>query len=106
MTQNIIISKKEMELINDLLNLNGDEIYQKYGLKRDESIIHTAKFPNEIEADIKLVICDGDDKPYTEGILFENGSEIMCTDVEDTYAGIWEFEYNDTEYIVNVVVEK
>ena len=33
MVQNIIISKKEMELINDLLNLDGDEIYQKYGFK-------------------------------------------------------------------------
>lgn len=44
-----------MNLINDLLNLTGDEIYQKYGYKRDETITHTAKFPNGIEADIKLV---------------------------------------------------
>lgn len=48
MTQNIIISKKEIELINDLLNLDEDKIYQKYGFKRDETITHTAKFPNGI----------------------------------------------------------
>ena len=49
MVQTIKIPSKEMELINDLLNLTGDEIYQKYGYKRDETITHTAKFPNGIE---------------------------------------------------------
>lgn len=43
MTQTITLSKKEMDLINDLLNLTGSEIYQKYGYKRDETITHTAK---------------------------------------------------------------
>ena len=65
MIQNIIISKKEMELINDLLNLDGDEVYQKYGFKRDETITHTAKFPNGIEADIKLVICE-EERPCSD----------------------------------------
>lgn len=37
MIQTIKISNKEMTLINDLLNLTGDEIYQKYGYKRDIS---------------------------------------------------------------------
>lgn len=46
MVQTIKISREEM--INNLLNLPGDEIYQKYGYKRDETIIHTAKFSNGI----------------------------------------------------------
>lgn len=50
MVQTIKISSVEMNLINDLLNLTGDEIYQKYGYKRDETITHTAKFQNGIEA--------------------------------------------------------
>lgn len=54
MVQTIKISNAEMKLINDLLNLTGDEIYQKYGYKRDETITHAAKFPNGIEVDIKL----------------------------------------------------
>lgn len=33
MVQTIKISNAEMKLINDLLNLTGDEIYQKYGYK-------------------------------------------------------------------------
>lgn len=58
MEQTIKITNAERNLINDLLNLTGDEIYQKYGYKRNETIVHTAKFPNGIEADIKLVICE------------------------------------------------
>ncbi len=105
MKQDIIISKKEMELINDLLNLAGDEIYNKYGYKKDETIIHTAKFPNGVEADIKLVICE-EEQPYAEGVLFQNGFELTHTECECTYDGEWYFEHNKTEYVVNVIAEK
>lgn len=105
MVQNIVISKKEMDLINDLLLLRDDEIYQKYGYKRDETITHTARFPNGIEADIKLVICD-EGESYTEGILFQNGVELTHTECENIYEGEWCFEYDGIEYIVNVIVDK
>lgn len=104
MKQTIKISSKEMELINNLLNLTGDEIYQKYGYKRDETITHTAKFPNGIEADIKLVICE-EEAPYTEGVLFHNGLELTCTEPDCTYDGEWNFEHNGIEYTVFVEVE-
>lgn len=103
MIQTIKISSKEMELINDLLNLTGDEIYQKYGYKRDETIVYTAKFPNGIEADIKLVICE-EESPYTEGVLFRNGFELTHTEPECTYDGEWNFEHDEIEY--TVIVEK
>ena len=48
MVQTIKISREEMGFINNLLNLPGDEIYQKYGYKRDETIIHTDKLSNGI----------------------------------------------------------
>ena len=104
MKQTIKISNKEMELINDLLNLTGDEIYQKYGYKRDETITHTAKFPNGIEADIKLVICE-EESPYTEGVLFHNGFELTRTDPDCLYDGEWDFCHNGIIYIVNVEAE-
>lgn len=104
MVRTIKISGKEMELINDLLSLTGDEIYQKYGYKRDETITHTAKFPNGIEADIKLVICQ-EDTPYTEGVLFHNGFELACTEPNCVYDGKWNFEYDGIEYTVLVEVE-
>ena len=55
MVQNIVISKKEMELINDLLNLDGDKIYQKYGYKRDETIIK--KYEVALKCN-KFMFCD------------------------------------------------
>ena len=101
-TSTITLTKKEINHINTLLSLTYDEIYDKYGLKRDETITHTAKFPDGIEADIKLVICEHD-TPYTEGVLFQNGSELTHTECEATYTGTWCFEHNDNEYVVNVV---
>lgn len=105
LVQAITVPNEEMKLINNLLNLTGSEIYNKYGFKRDETITHTAKFPNGIEADIKLVICE-DDRPYTEGVLFCNGFELTCTDPDCAYDGEWHFEYNGVEYIVIVNTEK
>lgn len=104
MVHTIKISNAEMNLINNLLNLTNDEIYQKYGYKRDETITHTAKFPNGIEANIKLVICE-EETPYTEGVLFHNGFELTCTEPDCTYDGEWNFEHNGIEYIVNVETE-
>ena len=49
MVQTIKISREEMNFINNLLNLSGDEIYQKYGYKRDETIIHTPSFQMELK---------------------------------------------------------
>lgn len=95
----------EMGFINNLLNLSGDEIYQKYGYKRDETIIHTAKFSNGIEADIKLVISE-EESPYTEGVLFHDGYELTRTDPDDVYDGEWDFEFNGLKYIVFVETEK
>lgn len=104
MVQTIKVSRKEMDLINDLLSLTGNEIYQKYGYKRDETITHTAKFPDGIEAEVKLVICETD-SPYTEGVLFRDGCEQMCTEPEETYDGEWNFELNGTKYTVIVEAE-
>ena len=101
----IKIPTKELNYINELLKLNGDEIYQKYGLKRDEIITHTAKFQNGIEADIKLVICE-EEPPYTEGVLFHNGFELARTDCEDEYTGDWYFEVGGEEYCVHVEESK
>lgn len=104
--QTIRIPKEEMNHINKLLTMTGDEIYQKYGRKRDETVRHTAYFPNNIEVDIKLVICDGDDTPFTEAVLFQNGWEcVMITPVEYEYGGEWCLEYDGIEYIVNVIAE-
>lgn len=104
MERTITLSHKEMKRLNELLQMTGDEIYQKLGLKRDETYTKTAVFPNGITADIKMVIGESNDKPYTEGILFKDGSEIQRTDPDEEFEGVWEFEYEGTQF--NVIVEE
>lgn len=44
MQAKIQLDKIEKNFINNLLLMTGDEAYQKYGYKRDETFINTAKF--------------------------------------------------------------
>lgn len=106
MRAKIVIPKREAKLMQSLLNLSGNEIYNKYGLLQYESITHTVRFDDGVEADIRLVICEGEEAPYTEGILYIDGSETCVTEPQDTYDGEWYFEYLGEEYYVNVVFEE
>ena len=101
----ITLDQEELDFINALLSMTGDEIYERYGLKRDETIVNTAVFPDGMQADIKLVICD--EEPYTEAVLFDkNGFQKAYTDPEDEYTGDWELEYDDVNYVVTVKVKE
>ena len=106
MRAKIVIPKREAKLIQSLLNLSGNEIYNKYGLHQYESITHTVRFDDGVEAGIRLVICEGEEAPYTEGILYINGVGACVTEPQDTYDGEWYFEYYGEEYYVNVVFEE
>lgn len=101
----VVLDQEELDFINQLLSMTGDEIYDKYGLKRDETIVNTAVFPDGMQADIKLVICD--EEPYTEAVLFDkNGFQKAYTDPENEYTGDWELEYDDVNYVVTVKVKE
>lgn len=101
----ITLDQKELDFINELLSMAGDEIYEKHGLKRDETIVHTVVFSDGMQADIKLVICDED--PYTEAVLFDkNGFQKAYTDPKYEYTGDWELEYDDVNYVVTVKVRE
>lgn len=99
----IKISKQEVAELNKMLFLTGKELYDKYGYKEDETFSWTAHFGDEIEADVKLVICGEDDYPYCEAVLFDHGSEVACTEIDDTIDGPWEFEYQGETYIAEVL---
>lgn len=101
----ITLDQKELDFINELLSMAGDEIYEKHVLKRDETIVHTVVFSDGMQADIKLVICDED--PYTEAVLFDkNGFQKAYTDPKYEYTGDWELEYDDVNYVVTVKVKE
>ena len=98
-TATLEICEANTKLINALLGMTGDEIYQKYGMKRDETVRNSVRFDDEFEADFKLVVSEGDEKPYTEGILFRNGYEVARSEVEEDYFGEWYFECDGIEYM-------
>lgn len=101
----ITLDQKELDFINELLSMAGDEIYEKHGLKRDETIVHTVVFSDGMQADIKLVICD--EESYTEAVLFDkNGFQKAYTDPKYEYTGDWELEYDDVNYVVTVKVKE
>ena len=50
----IRIPVQEYRYINQLMEMNGTEMYQKYGLKMDESITYTFHFQNGYSLDMKL----------------------------------------------------
>ena len=93
----ILISKYEADYINGVLCTTN-----RFG--EDDTITSTAKFGNGVEMDIKLCGADND-YPWTEAVLFENGSEVCCTEVCEDFLGEWELEYNGDQYIVYVEVK-
>ena len=101
----ILISKALAAHINSLCEMSGNEIYQKYGYHRDETITLTAKFDNGYEADIKTVICE-EDSPYVDPVLFNPfGSEVCVLGVEDgPIQGEYVFENGADIYTVVVGV--
>ena len=82
----IRIPAQEYRYMKQLMVMNGTEIYQKYGLKRDESITHTFHFQNGYSLDMKLVICE-EERPYIDLILFDEKNREIACDIGDDYIG-------------------
>lgn len=86
-----------------LLKRTGRQLYDEFGLKRDETITHTAKFCNGYEADIKIVICE-EEPPYIDAVLFDPcGNEVSCGGSDDDYVGeYWFIDHACNSYFVEV----
>ena len=69
---------------------------------RDKIITHTAVFPDGIEIDIGLLICD-DDTPYTEGVLFRKDCEVYSTEPQYANNQEWLFAKDGRKYKVNII---
>lgn len=100
----LCISQKESSIIDGYLQAKTTEEFQH----EDDTIIHTAVFPDGKQMDIK---CCGaqDESSWTEAVLFDrNGCELCHSEVCDGYDGEWELEYRSRRYvaIVHVHAEK
>lgn len=104
-TKYLYLPKDTIDYYDKLLHHNGKYLYDKYGLKRDETITHTVKFDDGCEIDIKIVICEDDELPYIDAVLFDRyGSELCCTTAyDDTYAGEYELE-DDGNAVYTVII--
>ncbi len=100
MTQNkIIYISKEMDTkINGYLHARKHKEFQG-----DNTIVYTMVFSNNIEMDIKCCGCK-DESSWTEAVLFNNGHELCCSEVYDTFIREWRLDYNDNIYIVNIEI--
>lgn len=99
----IELSAYTLAYYRQLLSRTGRQLYDEFGLKRDETIIHTAKFRNGYEADIKIVICE-EDPPYIDAVLFDpQGNEICCDCSGEDYDGEYCFQsHDDSCFVVEV----
>ena len=107
-TKVLTISKEEANLINKHLHVEPTCIEECLG--EDIAIIHTVRFSDGTEMDIKCcgVQYNEDDESntaYAEAVLFQNGHQICYTEPTDKYTGKWSLEYDGNEYEVFVVIE-
>jgi len=89
--------------------VNGEVVYKllngKIPMGEDDTVSYTAKFDDGYEVDVK--ICGSDDgKPWTEAVLFHNGSEVCFTEPSEYIIGEWCLETEDTSFVVNVQCEE
>lgn len=97
--QRVNITPSQAKVIEGYLNASNEDEYQG----EDNTISVTAVFPDGMEMDVKCCGCD-DAPSWTEAVLFRDGSEVCCTDVEEEFPGPWELDYNGRRYIAIVSV--
>lgn len=80
-------------------------------LGEDRIITYTVNFGGGYEMDVKLCGVryneeEESNKPWTEAVLFKNGSEICCTEPGDEFFGEWQCEVGEDVYIAFVTAEQ
>ena len=102
----IIVPKDKAERIERILK----EDTSVSGFTARETITYTADLGDGMEADIKICGVDpieGETNyPWTEGVLFLNGSQIAYSEPDDEFFGEWDFEANGETYVVEVIKEQ
>ena len=101
----IYVDANEAKEIDRLLKTQPKTEEQCFG-EDDTTHNKTALFDNGIEVDVKLCgvqyVKGDDNRPWTEAVLFKNGSEVTCTEPSDGFFGKWSLEMDGNTYIVHV----
>ena len=89
----------ELDTIYGFINASTKEEYQG----EDHTIIHTVRFPDGNEMDIKCCGCK-DEPSWTEAVLLNmSADQLACTKVRDNFLGLWELECDGVTYSVYVI---
>lgn len=102
----VIIPKADFERYERLLQQDTVD-YQKEGIGMYSCVCGwTAQIDelsddsHKIEVDVKVCSSGWDEPLWTEAVLFDNGSEVCCSEVFDTLENKWEFDYDGKKIVV------
>ena len=95
------VPKSKVEKYNKLLYMQELNL-RDFGFSRFCTVeTFTARFNNQIEADIK--VCTSEDDLYIDAVLFTNGSQVCVLDPSYELDGTYEFEFENERYIVEII---
>lgn len=105
--EHLQMDKYTFEVLVQMLTMTGSEIYNKYGLKRDEKLYYPVFYKNEYEMDIELIIGDENDTPYMQTVLIDNSNRIIAfSEPEFEFKRQWHLEDKGIIYTIIVDVEE
>lgn len=101
-TTTLYISDADITYYNNMIQ--SDEVdYEAYDIQPYSTVQSwTTNFGNGYEVDIKVCSSEDGEPLWAEGVLFLNGCEVTCTDVQYELDGVYEFEYNGDRFTVDV----
>lgn len=108
--------KKVSSTINLVLKIPAEQIdtynrlmaaekldYEKNDIQRFSTVNSwTVNAGEGYEIDVKICSSNDGDPLWCEAVLFLNGCEQVCSDVEDQLDGEWNLEANDISFILTV----
>lgn len=102
----VIISKADFERFEKLLQQDTVD-YQKEGIAKyscirswTAQIDDLSDYSHEIEVDVKVCSSDWNEDVWAEAVMFDNGSEVGCSEVRDTLKDNWEFDFDGKTIVI------
>lgn len=99
MVKTLKIPQLEVDFINRLMVLTGEEIREKYGIKEGELFVHTVRFTEKIKVEFKFIVSNF---PYVVAILWDDDIQEVWTRDDDLFEGVWDLENKNEIYTVIV----
>lgn len=106
----IFLPKAEVCYIKDILTLTYEELCQKYDHPQGVVFYQTVVFTKEISATIRVHL-DTKGNPSLDGFikeicyLTEDVENVPCVEENRDFFGLWKFQYEGNEFVVEMAAE-